>query len=270
MLARDILSAMHLVAVVGNDQDLAHRLRGFQDAAQRFLLHPIAPRPLPALIDALRTLDFAGAVLLDARIQRDAGAAAERGSLDVRELRAADALVITPAGVVTDLHLGRAIGAALRQRLWDPRGARVVVQGADLSARAAARELASLGVAHLCVIATDRPDAERVTALAAAATSTAALAEAEPATQAMLERADLVVRSSEAAPPLPAHVLGPHLALVDLVPGALSAWRRHGLEVGALTIGALDVDAHRLQLALTSILGPGVALEPLMALVHDA
>jgi shikimate 5-dehydrogenase len=269
MLARDILAAMHLVAVVGGDQDLAHRLRGFRDAGQRFLLHPIAPRPLPALTDALRTLDFAGAVVLDERSQRDAGASAERGSLDVRELRAADALVITPAGVVTDLHLGRAIGAALRQRLWDPRGARAVVQGSDLHARAAARELASLGVAHLCVIASDRPEAERVTGLLAAATSTAALAEAEPAAQAMLERADLVVRSSEAAT-LPAHVLGPHLALVDLVPGALSAWRRRGLEVGALTIGALDVEAHRLQLALTSILGPGVALEPLMALVHDA
>jgi len=269
MLARDILSAMHLVAVVGGDPDLAHRLRGFRDAAQRFLLHPIAPRPLPALADALRTLDFAGAVLLDAHAQCEAATASERGSLDVRELRAADALVITPAGVVSDLHLGRAIGAALRQRLWDPRGARAIVQGSGLPARAAARELASLGVAHLSVIASDRPEAEGVTALLGATTSSTALAEAEPAAQAMLERADLVVRACEAAT-LPAHVLGPHLALVDLVPGTLSAWRRRGLEVGALTIGALDVEAHRLQLALTSILGPGVALEPLMALVHDA
>lgn len=269
MLARDILTAMHLVAVVGGDPDLAHRLRGFQDAGQRFLLHPVSPRPLAALADALRTLDFAGAVLLDPRTQRDASAAAERGSLDVRDLQAADALVITPAGVVTDLHLGRAIGASLRQRLWDPRGARAVVQGSDLAARAAARELASLGVAHLCVIAADRPEAERVTSSLVASTATAAVAEAEPAAMAMLERADLVVRADEAAT-LPAHVLGPHLALVDLMPGALSGWRRRGLEVGALTIGARDVEAHRLQLALTSILGPGVALEPLMALVHEA
>lgn len=269
MLARDILSAMHLVAVVGGDPDLAHRLRGFQDTQQRFLLHPIAPTPLAALGDALRALDFAGAVLLDERMQREAGRAVERGSLDVRELQAADALVITPAGVVTDLHLGRAIGAALRQRLWDPRGARVVIQGADLAARAAARALTSQGVTHLTVIADDRPEAERATAQLAAATTVAALAQAEPAALAMLERADLVVRSSPSAQ-LPPHVLGPHLALVDLVPGALSSWRRQGLAVGALTIGSLDVEAHRLQLALTSILGPGVTLEPLMALLHDA
>ena len=69
---------------------------------------------------------------------------------------------------------------------------------------------------------------------------------------------------------LPAHVLGPHLALVDATPGSLTAWRRRGLEVGALTIGRRDIEAHRLHLALGSILGPGVALEPIMTLLHEA
>jgi hypothetical protein len=46
----------------------------------------------------------------------------ERTSLEVRELGAADALVMTPAGVVADLHLGRAVGAALRHRLWNGAG----------------------------------------------------------------------------------------------------------------------------------------------------
>lgn len=268
MLARGILAAMHLVAAVGGDPDLAHRLRGFRDGDQRFFLHPTPAAPVAALIEALRSLDFAGALLLDARAQAEAARAVERTSLDVRELAAADALVLTPAGVVADLHLGRAVGAALRQRLWDARGARAVVMGSDLPAVAAARELASLGVAHLTVLAHDRPEAERVTARLGAATAAAAHAVAEPAALALLERADLVVRSDPDAD-LPPHVLGPHLALLDLVPGTLTPWRRRGLEVGALTIGARDVQAHRLHLALTSILGPGVALEPLMSMLHD-
>jgi hypothetical protein len=269
MLARAILGAMHLVAAVSSDPDLAHQLREFRDGAQRFLIHPVPAGPLLAILDAMRALDFAGALLLDPRLQREAARTVERVSLEVRELGAADAVVLTPAGVVADLHLGRAVGAALRHRLWNARGARAVVLGADLTARAVARELGTLGVAHLAVLASERPDAERVVAHLAATTDVAARADNDPAALPLLERADLVVRTA-AGRDLPAHVLGPHLALVDAMPGSLTAWRRRGLEVGALTIGRRDIEAHRLHLALGAILGPGVALEPFMALLHEA
>lgn len=269
MLARDILTAMHLVAAVGGDPDLIQRLRDFRDGEQRFLVHPVSPVAIPALVDALRALDFAGALLLDPRVQAEAARAVDRASLDVRELGAADALVLTPAGTVADQHLGRALGDVLRQRLWDPRGARAVVLGADLPALAAARELASLGVAHLTVLAHDRPEAERLAARIPSPTTTVALAAAEGAALALLERADMVVRSDPSAD-LPPELFGPHLALVDLVPGPLTAWRRRGLEVGALTVGARDVEAHRLHLGLTSVLGPGVALEAILSLLHEA
>jgi len=260
---------MHLVAAVCSDPDLAHRLRRYRDVGQRFLVHPVAPGPWPSFADALRSLDFAGALLLDPRVQAEAARAVERASLDVRELGAADALVLTPAGVVADLHLGRAVGAALRHRLWDGRGARVVVLGSDLSARAVARELGTLGVAHLTVLAHERPEAERVLARLAASADVVARAGNDPAALTFLERADLIVRTDPGAD-LPAHVYGPHLALVDATPGSLTGWRRRGLEVGAMTIGLRDIEAHRLHLALGSILGPGVALEPLMALMHEA
>lgn len=269
MLARAILTAMHLVAAVGGDPDLAHLLRGFRDLDQRFLVHPVAPTAVGALLEGLRTLEFAGALLLAPATQREAARAVERASLDVRELGAADTLILTPAGAVADVHLGRAIGSVLRQRLWDPRGARAVVVGSDVAARAAARELASLGVAHLTSLAADRPEADRVVAGIAASAEVAAHALGEAAAATLLERADLIVRGADAPEPSP-HVLGPHLALVDLTPAPVTPWRRAGLAVGALTVGARDVEAHRLHLALTSILGPGVALEPLLALLHRA
>lgn len=269
MLARAILTPMHLVAAVCSDPDLAHLLRDFRDAEQRFLIHPIAPAPLPAIIAGLRALEFAGALLLDPRLQVEAASAVDRSSLEVRELGAADALVITPAGTVADLHLGRAVGTALRHRLWDGRGARAVVLGADLTARAIARELATLGVAHLTVLAKERPEAERVVANLAASTTTAARAFNDPAALALFELADLVIRT-DASADLPTHVLGPHLALVDAAPGSLTAWRRRGIEVGAMTIGRRDIEAHRLHHALGSILGPGVGLEAIMSLLHEA
>jgi hypothetical protein len=119
------------------------------------------------------------------------------------------------------------------------------------------------------VLAAERPDAERVVAQLAASTDGGGAGGQRPRRAGLLERADLVVRT-DATADLPAHVLGPHLALVDATPGPLTAWRRRGLEVGALTIGALDIEAHRLHLALGSILGPGVTLEPIMALLHEA
>ncbi|MFN2322734.1 MAG: hypothetical protein ABR510_07220 [Trueperaceae bacterium] len=260
---------MHLVAVACSDPDLAHALRGFRDGERRFHLHPVAPAGVPALIDALRALDFAGALLLDARLQQEAARVVERASLDARELGAVDALVVTPAGVVGDLHLGRAAGAALRARLWDPRGAHAVVLGADLAARAVARELATAGIAHLTALAAERPDAEKVVARLAASTSVDARAYGDPAALPRLERADLIVRVDPDADVAPS-LFGPHLTVVDLVPGALTPWRKRAMDVGALSLSARDVQAHLLHVALASVLGAGVQVEPLLALLHES
>jgi shikimate 5-dehydrogenase len=268
MLARAILAAMHLVAVACSDPDLAFALRGFRDPERRFHLHPVAPTSVTALIEALRVLDFAGALLLDPRLQRDAARVVERTSLDARELGVVDALVATPAGVVGDVHLGRAVGAALRGRLWDARGARAVLLGADLQARAVARELATLGIAHLTVLAAERPDAERAVARLAASATVDARAYADPAAVPQLEQADLIVRTDPEAD-LPAALFGPHLTVVDLVPGAMTAWRRRAVDVGALSLSARDVQAHVLHAALGSVLGAGLPVEPLLALLHE-
>jgi shikimate 5-dehydrogenase len=260
---------MHLVAVACSDPELAHALRGFRDGERRFHLHPIAPNGVPALVDALRALDFAGALLLDARLQQEAARVVERTSLDARELGAVDALVVTQAGIVGDLHAGRAAGAALRARLWDPRGAHAVVLGADLTARAVARELATAGIAHLTALAEKRPDAERVVERLAASTSVDARAYGEPAARTRLERADLIVRV-DANADVPAALFGPHLTVVDLVPGALTPLRRRAMDVGALSLSARDVQAHLIHAALASVLGAGVQVEPLLSLLHEA
>lgn len=269
MLARDILTAMHLVAVACSDPDLAHRLRNFRDGDRRFHLHPVSPGSVLSLVDGLRSLDFAGALLLDEKLQREAAVVVDRGSLEVREGGAADTLIVTPAGVVADLHLGRAVGAALRARLWDPRGAQVVVLGADLRARAVARELASLGVKHLTVLAADRPEAERAVARLAVSTTVEGRAYGEGAAETLLAMADLVVRIDPAAEMAP-ELFGPHLSLVDLSAGALTSWRRQAMAVGAMAIGERDVQAHVLHASLGAVLGSGLRVEPLLALLHEA
>jgi shikimate 5-dehydrogenase len=260
---------MHLVAVACSDLDLAHALRGFRDGDRRFHLHPVTPPSVPALVEALRTLDFAGALLLDPRLQGEAARVVDRTSLDAREVGAVDALVVTPAGVVGDLHVGRAVGAALRARLWDPRGAKAVILGAAPPARAIARELASLGVRHLTVLAEERPEAERAVERLASSATVDARAYADPAATSRLEGADLYVRIDPAAD-VAAALFGPHLTVVDLVPGAMTEWRRRAVAVGALSLGDRDVQAHLLHAALGTVLGGGVQVEPLLALLHQS
>ena len=259
---------MHLVAVVGGELNLHSRLARYRDPQQRYLLHPVSPTGYGQLAAGLRSLEFAGALLFDAALQREAANAAERASLVARSLGAADLIAPTMAGMVADLALGRAVAAALRARLWNARGARVVVLGANLSAQAVARELASQGIAHLSVHAAARADAERVVATLTAVPEVVALAAREPNASLLIERADLVVRTEDGYD-MPAGLFGPHLTLVDLDRRPLSRWRARGVEAGALTIGGFDVTAHRLQLALSTILAEPVALEPLQAWLHE-
>ena len=260
---------MHLVAVVSSDHELAHALRGYRDDAHRFLLHPVPATPAKTWFPGLKALDFAGALVLGAELQREALALADRASLEASEVGAADALTVTQAGVVADFHLGRALIQALRSRLWDPRGANAVVVGEGLEAHAAARALASDGVRHLTLLAGSRPDAERMVPRLAASTDVVATVPDDPIAARLLEGADLVVRT-ERSLRLPALLVGPHLTVVDLADGAMSTLRRDAMAAGALTLDRFDVEAHRLHVALAQVLGAGVTVEPLLqALLRD-
>jgi len=260
---------MHLVAVLSSDTDLSHALRAYRDAAHRFLLHPVPVQRVSDWLPSLKALDFAGALVLADALQPDALAQAERASLEATEVGAADALTVTPAGIIAEYHFGAALVQALRSRLWEARGARAVLLGGGREARAAARALASQGVRHLTLVARTRPDAERLVPRVVASTDVVATLPDDPITARFVAEADLVVRFDASLPVPTAHV-GPHLTVVDLVAGGVSALRREAMAVGALTLDRRDVEAHRLHLALGHVLGGGIAVEPLLqALLHD-
>jgi shikimate 5-dehydrogenase len=146
-------------------------------------------RPARDWFPALKALDFAGALVLDEGQQADALALADRASLEASEVGAADALTVTQAGVVADYHFGRALVQALRSRLWDPRGARVIVVGGG---RRGARRGASVGERrrrHLTLLATSRPDAERMVPQLAASTDVVATVPDDPIAVRLLEQA---------------------------------------------------------------------------------
>jgi shikimate 5-dehydrogenase len=208
---------MHLVAVVCTDPSLSHLLRSFRDDEARFHLHVVTPGRVADWIPALRTLEFAGAMVLDLAAQGDALRHADRSSLDAAGVDAADTITVTQAGLVAEYHLGRALAQALRSRLWDPREARAVVLGGGTEARAVARELASVGVVHLTLLADTRPEAERAVPRLAASTDVVATVPHDPVATRLLEQADLVVRTDPRAT-FPSALLGPHLTVVDLAP----------------------------------------------------
>ncbi len=257
---------MHLVACLCDD-DVAHAVRSFRDAAGRFHLHPVPPGPMSDVVVGLRSLDFAGAMVLDEARQAEAQRVADRSSLDAQELAAADTLTVTQAGVMADHCLGRALAAMLAAHRWDGAGARVVVLGAGTAARALAREAVSLGAGSLAVLARDRVAAEGVLPQGAAGTALLARSAADPIGRTVLEQADLVLRVDEAAT-VPADLLGPHLTLVDLVPEVVSPLRRQAMAAGSLTFNRRDVEAYRLELGLSQVLGGPVGIEPLMTLFH--
>jgi shikimate 5-dehydrogenase len=259
---------MHLVAVVCSDPGLSHLLRSFRDDDARFHLHVVAPGRGSDWVDALRTLDFAGALVLDAAAQADAMRLADRSSLDAADVAAADTLTVTQAGLVAEYHLGRALSQALRGRLWDPRGAHAVILGGGTEARAVARELASVGIGHLTVLADTRPHAERAVPRLAASTEVIATVPHDPIATRLLERADLVIRI-DARVTFPSALLGPHLTIVDLAAEGVSSLRQRAMGLGALTLNRRDIEAHRLHLALGHVLGGGVRVEPLMQLMHQ-
>lgn len=265
--ARGMLRAMHLVAVICADADVRHALRGHRDGQGRFHLHPVPAGSMAELFRGLQRLDFAGAVVLDPAAQAEALAAVERSSLDATEVGGADTLTVTPGGIIAEYNLGRAVAAMLAAARWDARGAQVVVLGGGLPARGLARELSSLGAASVALLADSPAEAERTLPQLAAGTNVLARSSGDPLVPLLLEQADLVARVDPAAH-VDERLLGPHLTLVDLGPESVSPLRRRAMSLGALTFNRRDLDAYRLELALSHILGGPVGIEPLLELFH--
>jgi hypothetical protein len=116
------------------------------------------------------------------------------------------------------------------------------------------------------VLSPDRVAAERVLPHGAGA-ALLARSSADPVARTMLELADLVIRI-DAAPRLPSDVLGPHLTIIDLHDDEVSDVRRQAMAAGALTFNRRDVEAYRLELGLSQVLGGPVGVEPILALFH--
>lgn len=259
---------MHLVALISHDTPLGQALSGFRDEAQRVYLHPVSPsRDIDKVLAALEPLDFAGALVLEPSLQTRAFELAQRSSLDAQQVQSADALTVTPGGLIAEHNFGRAIGAALRGVDWDARGASVVVLGAGMRARAVSRELSSLGVRKLAVLAANRPSAEQTAANLAASTEITATAKSDPLAKSLIENADLLLRVDPAMS-VDTKLLGPHLTFVDLSPQAMSPLRAHAMSLGALTLSLRDVQAQQLALSLNHILGARFAAESFLDVLH--
>jgi shikimate dehydrogenase len=264
----DILEPMQLVGVLGRDQELLNTLASFRDPHGRFHLHPLHDGPVEGVLSSLVPLEFAGALLLGDEFEQAASGLLQRHSLAAQEVGAVDTVSVAGGSLIGEYNAGRAVGSLLAEADWDARGARVVLLGSGRPVSAIARELSSMGVAQLVILAENRPAAERTMPTLAASTEVVASALADPRSDGFLAEADLLIRSDPAAD-VPVEAMGPHLCLVDLRPERVSQLRQQALNVGALTFNLLDFQAHRLVLGLTHVLGAGVELEPFLALLHE-
>jgi hypothetical protein len=259
---------MHIVGVLARDQNLVGALRRFRDPLGRFHLHPLQDAPVAAVLSGLVPLEFAGALMLDDESEQPNGGLLQRTSLDAQELGGVDTVTVAAGGLIGEYNAGRAIGSLLAEADWDGRGARAVLLGSGRRVSAIARELSSLGLSQVVILAENRPAAERTMPTLAASTKVVTSAATDPRAENFIAEADLLVRSDPAAEVSP-HLMGPHLCLVDLRPERVSGLRQQALNVGALTFDLLDYQAHRLALGLSHVLGAGIELEPLLALLHD-
>lgn len=269
-----ILGAVHLVALLTDDNELLGAVRGYADDQRRFHLHSMRAEDVPAQLGALARLEFAGALIVGpptpagATLESAALEAVGRTDIDAREAGALDTVIVTPSGLVGEYNLGRAVAACLASVRYDARGARAAILGGGPSCRALARELASLGVVELTVLAASRPDAERSVPSLAATTTVSTRALNDPFAAAFLEQADLVIRLREGAA-LPARALGPHLTLVDLADDPVSDVRERAMRAGATTFNRADVMAHRIAFGLGHILGGAISAEPFLQRLHS-
>lgn len=268
-----ILGAVHLVALLSDDNELLGALRGYADDQRRFHLHPLATTDVAAQLRALVQLDFAGALVIgpptSGGVTPEAAAlsAVGRTDIDAREAGALDTVIVTPSGLVGEYNVGRAVSACLGSVRYDARGARAAIIGGGPSCRVLARELASLGVAELTVLAASRPEAERSVPSIAASTTVSTRALNDPLAAALLEQCDLIVRLRDGAA-LPTKALGPHLTLVDLCDDPVSDVRERAMRAGSTTFNRADVVAHLIAFGLGHILGGSIGAEPFLQRLH--
>jgi shikimate 5-dehydrogenase len=270
---------VYLVALISSDKDLLAALRGYVDEQRRFHLHPVSstevsPSDVAAQLGALARLDFAGALVIGpptadgASPEAMALSAVSRTDIDSREAGALDTVIVTPSGLVGEYNIGRAVTACLASVHYNARGARAAIIGSGPSCRALARELASLGVSELTVLAANKPDAERSVPTVAASTNVSTRALNDPLAGAFLEQADLIVRLRDGAA-LPARALGPHLTFVDLANDPVSDVRERAMRAGATTFNRADVVAHLIAFGIGHILGGTIIAEPFLQRLHS-
>ena len=233
------------------------------------MLYPVGnSKPLSSVLNSMATLEFAGALVLDPQQQAACLGHMQRLSLDAQQAGAIDIITITPAGLFGDYALGHAVGALLKQSGFHLHGARVILLGSGNEVSAIARELLSLGISHLSILSSNRPDAEKTLPRLAASTTSLASSLLEPTSATLIEQSDLLIRVDTNLN-VPEHLLGPHLNVIDFSPLAMSPLRQQAMRAGAKTLGLKDVQAHQLSLALSRILGKPYPAEKFLNLLHQ-
>ncbi len=258
---------MRFVALFCQQPELRESLTNLEDADFSFFPVP-QNKPLKAVLDSLATLEFAGALVLDEPQQHSSFLHMQRSSLDAQEASGVDTISITPAGLFGDYSLGHAVGSLLKANEYNAREAKAVVLGSSSEAIAVARELSSLGVSQLALIAASRPEAEKTLPSVAASTVAVARALAEVSVAGLIEGADILVRVNPNLQ-IPEDLLGPHLTIIDFSPQAMSPLRQQALRVGAKTLSLRDVQSHQLALALSRLLGKPFKPDLFLSVLHQ-
>ncbi len=262
-----IIRHMRLVALLCQPTQIQNVLEKLDD--DDVALYPIGNnKPLSSILSSMATLEFAGALVLDPQQQAACLGQMQRSSLDAQQAGAIDIITITPAGLFGDYALGHAVGALLKSSGFHLHGARVIILGSGTEVSAIARELSSLGISHLSVLSSNRPDAEKTLPRLAASTTSMATAIHEPTTGLLVEQADLLIRIDPDLN-IPEQFLGPHLNVIDFSPLAMSPLRQQAMKAGAKTLGVKDVQAHQLSLALSRILGKPYQADMFLNLLHQ-
>ncbi len=261
---------MHILATLCKDSRLSQALSNFRDESLNIYMHPIPDTSdLADVCAALKPLDILGALILDETSQVKAFELVRRSSLDAQEVGAVDTLSTTANGLIGEYNLGRAITWALDNSEWHARDAEAVILGTSLNVRAISRELASLGLRRLSILATSRPSAEKIITKVAANTKIVAKAYNDPSSLSLLEHADLLIKLDDTSIPVPEELLGPHLSIIDLSTEVMSPLRQKATNFGAPTLSLRDIQAHQVALSLNHILGSRLDPAPFLELLLD-
>lgn len=261
---------MHIVAVICQDTRLSQVLSKFYDNDLQIYMHPIPETSaLNDVCAALKPLDITGALIFDESSQVKAFQSTRRSSLDAQEVGAVDTISTTANGLIGEYNLGRAIAWALKHADWHAPNAQVVILGTNLTVRVISRELASLGVRRLSILATNRPSAEKIVTKVAANTEIVAKSFEDPSSFSLLEQADLVIKLADCSLAIPEKLLGPHLSIIDLSPQIITPLRQKANDFGALTLSLRDIQAHQIALSLNHILGSRLGPATFLELLLD-